>query len=66
MQNNRYEKSDSFPLPFQGLINGRGMMNYKHHDHREKKCKNSHTRVGKTTELWRMEGPAFAPTFAWV
>ena len=39
MQNNRYGKSDSFLLPFQGLINGRGMTNYKHHDHRKKNVK---------------------------
>ena len=30
----------------------------------EKKCKNFHTRVGKTNEVWRVGGWAFAPTFA--
>ena len=32
----------------------------------EKKCKNSHTLVGKTTEVWRVGGSTFAPTFSWV
>ena len=32
----------------------------------ENKCKNSHTRVGKTTEVWRVGGSAFALTFSCV
>ena len=32
----------------------------------EKKCKNSDTLVGKTIEVWRKGGSAFAPTFSWV
>ena len=29
-----------------------------------KKCKNSHTLVGKTTEVWRVGGSAFVPIFS--
>ena len=32
----------------------------------EKKCQNSHTRVGKTTEVWNVGASAFAPTVSWV
>ena len=53
------------PVAFSEL-NGRGMINYKHHNHRKKKCKNSHTLVGKTADVWRVGSSAFAQTFSWV
>ena len=32
----------------------------------KKYCKISHTRVGKTAEVWHVGSWAFAPTFSWV
>ena len=56
MQNNRYGKSDSFLLHFQGLINGRGMTNYKHNDHRKKNVKTPIIELGKRLNfgVWKV------------
>ena len=64
MQNRGYGKSDSFLLPFQGLIKQSWHDKLQTPQSQEKKGKNS--QVGKKTEVWRVGGSAFPSTFGWV
>ena len=53
-------------LPFQSLIKQSWHDKLQTPQSQRKKGKNFQTRVGKKTEVWRVGGSAFPPTFAWV